>query len=1072
MELGEKMATVTETAVPHPPHAHPAVPPPRPARPVQLPEGDAAALAAELSRRLRGEVRFDAGSRALYATDGSNYRQVPIGVIVPRDADDVVEAVAVCRRFGAPFLSRGGGTSLAGQCCNVAVVCDFSKYLHRIVELDPAAGRARVEPGVVLDDLRDAAEAHHLTFGPDPSTHSHCTLGGMIGNNSCGVHSVMAGKTEENVFELEVLTYDGLRMKVGKTSEEEIAQIVHGGGRRGEIYGRLRALRDRYADLIRKRYPDIPRRVSGYNLPRLLPEHGFDLAKALVGSEGTCVTILEATVRLVPSPPSRSLLVLGYPDVYQAGDHVPEVLAAGPVGLEGLDDCLVDDMKKKGLHPANVKLLPPGKGWLLVELGGADRDESDGKARALMDALKKKGSPPSMKLFDDKREEKMIWKVRESGLGATARVPGEKDTWEGWEDSAVPPEKVGEYLRALRKLFERYGYACALYGHFGQGCIHTRIDFDLLTEPGIETYRAFVHDAADLVLSFGGSLSGEHGDGQSRAELLPKMFGPELIQAFREFKSIWDPEWKMNPGKVVDPYRVDENLRLGTGYRPPQLPTHFRFPGDDHGSFARATLRCVGVGDCRKEHHGTMCPSYMATREEKHSTRGRARMLFEMLQGDPVAGLWRDEHVKEALDLCLSCKGCKGECPMQVDMATYKAEFLAHYYRGRLRPRSAYAFGLIHRWARLASHAPRLVNLATQTPGLARLAKAIAGMAPERRIPAFATQPFTRWFARRRPPLAPAAAAEREARTRVLLWPDTFNNYFHPETARAAVEVLEAAGFDVAIPPRLLCCGRPLYDYGMLGQAKRQLRQILDVLRPEIAAGTPVVGLEPSCVAVFRDEMMNLMPEDQDAQRLSGQTYLLSELLAEKAGSFKLPKLASRTGAGQKAVVHAHCHHKSILGTAAEEKLLQDVGLDCEILDAGCCGMAGSFGFEPGEHYEVSIACGERALLPAVRRAAPEDLIVAGGFSCREQIAQETGRRALHPAEVLRLALRGGVPATDGKPIEQAARAADGADGGGRRGVRKAAMIAGGAAVAGAAGAALLAARRARERASGSRDES
>jgi Fe-S oxidoreductase len=535
------------------------------------------------------------------------------------------------------------------------------------------------------------------------------------------------------------------------------------------------------------------------------------------------------------------------------------------------------------------------------------------------------------------------------------------------------------------------------------------------------------------------------------------MFGPELIQAFREFKSIWDPEWKMNPGKVVDPYRVDENLRLGTGYRPPDVATHFRYPGDDHGSFARATLRCVGVGDCRKEHHGTMCPSYMATREERHSTRGRARMLFEMLEGNPVAGLWRDEHVKESLDLCLSCKGCKGECPMQVDMATYKAEFLSHYYAGRLRPRSAYAFGLIYWWARLASHAPRLANLATQTPGLAGLAKAIAGMAPERRVPAFAAEPFTRWYARRRPPLT---QGERSARQRVLLWPDTFNNYFHPGTARAALEVLEAAGFDVVIPPRPLCCGRPLYDYGMLDLAKRQLRQILDVLRPEIAAGTPLVGLEPSCIAVFRDEMMNLMPEDQDAQRLAGQTYLLSELLVEK-GRFHPPKLASRTGGGQKAVVHAHCHHKSVLGTGAEEKLLQDLGLDCQILDAGCCGMAGSFGFEPGDHYEVSIACGERALLPAVRKAAPEDLIVAGGFSCREQIAQETDRRALHLAEVLRMALHGGAAAGDGKPIEAAA-AADGE--GGRTSLGRAALVAGGAVAAGVAGAALLAARRARRK--------
>ena len=982
--------------------------PVRAARPFHLASAEAAALAAELARRLAGEVRFDAGSRALYATDGSNYRQVPIGVVVPRDAEDVVEALAVCRRFGAPFLSRGGGTSLAGQCCNVAVVCDFSKYLHRIVEIDPQGRRARVQPGTVLDDLRDAAERHHLTFAPDPATHNRCTLGGMIGNNSCGVHSVMAGKTEENVEALEVLTYDGLRMRVGRTSEEELAHIIQGGGRRGEIYARLRALRDRYADLIRKRYPPIPRRVSGYNLPQLLPENGFDLAKALVGSEGTCVTVLEATVRLVPSPPARTLLVLGYPDVYSAGDHVMEVLAAGPIGLEGLDDRLVEAMRKRGLHPRTLDLLPAGRGWLLVELGGDTRAESDAKANALMERLRRQADAPTMKRFDDRREEQLVWKVRESGLAATARVPGERDSWEGWEDSAVPPEKVGAYLRALRGLYEKFGYRGALYGHFGQGCIHTRIDFDLETAPGIERFRAFVHAAADLVLSFGGSLSGEHGDGQARAELLPRMFGPELVEAFREFKSIWDPAGRMNPGKVVDPYRMDENLRLGAGYRPPRLATHFRFPGDDQGSFARATLRCVGVGECRKEHHGTMCPSYMVTREEKHSTRGRARMLFEMLAGDPLAGSWRDEHVKEALDLCLACKACKSECPTGVDMATYKAELLSHYYAGRLRPRAAYAFGLVHWWSRMASRAPRLANLATQTPGLARLAKALAGMAPERRIPPFAARPFTSWFARRPPP--PPRSGER---TRVLLWPDTFTNYFEPAVAQAAVEVLEAAGFEVALPPRPLCCGRPLYDHGMLGLAGRQLRQIVDVLRPEIAAGTPVVGLEPSCVAVFRDELIELFPDDEEARRLSRQMVLLSELLA--ASGWEAPRLSG------KALVQAHCHHRSVLKMDAEEAVLRGLGLDWELLDAGCCGMAGSFGFAAGERYEVSIACGERVLLPAVRRAPREALVVADGFSCRLQIAHGTGRRALHLAQVIRMALRKGEGGA-GAPADELSR--------------------------------------------------
>ena len=965
-------------------------------------------LAAELRAAIAGEVRFDAGSRALYSTDASNYRQVPIGVVIPRTIEDVVETLAVCRRRGAPVLARGGGTSLAGQCCNVAVVMDFTKHLRRIVELDPVARRARVEPGLVLDELRDAAEKHGLTFGPDPATHNHCTFGGMIGNDSCGVHSVMAGKTDDNVEELEILTYDGLRLRVGATSEEELQRLARAGGRRGEIYRRLRELRDRYAPLIRERFPDIPRRVSGYNLPWLLPEHGFHVARALVGSEGTCVTILEATVRLVPSPRHRVLVVLGYPDAYEAADHVPEILEHGPIGLEGIDDVLVEDMKKKDLHPQNVKLLPAGRGWLLVELGGETREEAGGRARRLMEALRGKADAPSMKIFDDPQEAKTVWTVRESGLGATARVPGEPDTWEGWEDSAVAPEKLGGYLRELRKLHQKYGYRGALYGHFGQGCVHTRNDFDLVTAPGIAKFHAFLHEAADLVLRFGGSLSGEHGDGQSRAELLPKMFGDELIGAFREFKAIWDPDGRMNPGKLVDAYSPIENLRLGTSYHPPAVRTRFRYPGDDQGSFARASLRCVGVGECRRMHGGTMCPSYRATREEMHSTRGRARLLFEMLEGEPLRKLWRDEHVKEALDLCLSCKGCKGECPVDVDMATYKAEFLSHYYKGRLRPRSAYAFGLIYWWARLASHAPGVANFFTQAPLLRGVAKAIAGAAPERRLPAFAKVPFRKWFLKRQkqgghigPPL--------QIR-RILLWPDTFNNYFHPATAQAAVEVLESAGYEVSIPAKPLCCGRPLYDFGMLGLARRQLRQILDALKDDIRAGTPIVGLEPSCVAVFRDELTNLFPEDEDAQRLSRQTLLLSEFLARESAHVSLPRLRG------KAIIHGHCHEKAILQLGDTKKVLGDLGLDVEVIDSGCCGMAGSFGFEAGEHYDVSMKVGEQVLLPAVREA-PEDVwIVTNGFSCREQIAQATGRQALHFAQVLRMALQGNTRAGDRPP--------------------------------------------------------
>ena len=952
---------------------------------------DAEALVADLSRRIHGEVRFDSGSRALYATDASNYRQVPIGVVIPKSMDDVIKTMELCRRYGAPVLARGAGTSLAGQCCNVAVVLDFTKYLNQILEIDPRRKLARVQPGVVLDDLRAAAKVDKLTFGPDPATHTHCTLGGMIGNNSCGVHSVMAGRTADNVEELEILTYDGLRMKVGQTSEAKLERIIAGGGRRGEIYRSLKHLRDRYADLIRQRFPEIPRLVSGYGLNQLLPENGFHVARALVGSEGTCVTVLEASLQLVDSRPERALLVLGYPDVYTAADHVPAIMEYGPIGLEGIDDLLIDYMKRTELHPEDVELLPEGRGWLLVEFGGDDRQAVHAQARRVMEQLKRKDHPPSMKLFDDPVQEKRIWTIRESGLGATAHVPGEPLTWEGWEDAAVPPEQLGNYLRDFRKLLEKHEYGCSLYGHFGQGCVHTRIDFDLQTTDGIRKFRSFLDEAADLVVSYDGSFSGEHGDGQARADLLPKMFGEELVQAFREFKAIWDPQGKMNPGKVVDAYSPTENLRLGAGYDPWQPQTHFDYP-DDKGSVSRAVLRCVGVGKCRRTDSGTMCPSYMVTLEEKHSTRGRARLLFEMLQGETIGrNGWRDEHVKEALDLCLACKGCKGECPVDVDMATYKAEFLSHYYEGRLRPRTAYTFGLINWWARLAAIAPGLANLFTQAPGIRDLAKWITHMAPTRQFPAFAAETFKGWYRKR--------SIQNEGQPNVILWADTFNNHFHPEILKAGVEVLEAAGYQVIVPGRSLCCGRPLYDWGMLDQAKKQLRQILTTLKPQIRAGVPVVGLEPSCTAIFRDELPNLFNNDEDARRLKQQTYTLGEFLHKHAESYEPPQLP------RKAVVHGHCNHKAIMRMVSEEALFEKMGLQYQLLDSGCCGMAGAFGLERGERYEVSIKAGERVLLPAVRKASPQTLIIADGFSCREQIAQMTERHALHTAQVIQMAL-------------------------------------------------------------------
>lgn len=958
---------------------------------------DALALENALRQAVSGEVRFDAGSRALYATDGSNYRQVPIGVVVPKSKQDVIETVAACHRFGAPLLSRGGGTSLAGQCCNVAVVMDWSKYLHHIVELNPQDKYARVQPGTVCDTLRNAAKPFTLTWGPDPATHDHCTFGGMLGNNSCGVHAQMAGKAGENVLSMDILLYDGTQMTVGWMDELQLDAKIAQGGREGSIYGQLKSLRNKYGELIEKKYPRIPRRVSGYNLDHLLPgEDGrFNIAKALVGSESTCVTILEAEVQLIYSYPKRVLLVLGYPSIYQAGDHVPKILEHKPIGFEGLDNFLINNVKKKGMPQVDdLSILPEGKGWLVVEFGAGTVEEAEQQARDTMAALEGSDAP-SMKLFVDESEQQKVWDVREAGLGATAFVPGEPLTWEGWEDSAVPPEKVGSYLRDLCKLYEKYEYKSALYGHFGQGCIHCRLNFDLMSEPGIRKWRSFMEEATDLVTSYGGSISGEHGDGQSKAEFLYKMFGSELIEAFREFKSIWDPDWKMNPGKIVDPYRIDENLRLGANYHPWDPPTYFKFP-DDNGSFAHAALRCVGVGKCRRENgegaQDTMCPSYMVTREEMHSTRGRTHLLWEMLHGDVIGDGWRDEHVKEALDLCLACKGCKGDCPVNVDMATYKAEFLAHYWAGRVRPIYAYAFGWIDKWARFASIAPGFANLFTQLPGLRDLVKMSAGVPRQRQIPAFAAQTFRSWFRHREP--KPGTGQK------VLLWADTFNNYFMPETARAAVEVLEHAGCKVEVLDQHLCCGRPLYDYGFLEMAKSYLRRNVEALGSHISAGTPMVVLEPSCCSVFRDEMRNLLPESPDAQKLAENTFTLSEFLEKKMLDYQPPKVS------RQAIVQGHCHHKAVMRMKEEKSLMEKMQLDHRVLESGCCGMAGAFGYEE-DKYEVSIACGERSLLPEVRKAPVSTIIVADGFSCKEQIAQETNRHALHLAEVFKLGLEG-----------------------------------------------------------------
>jgi FAD/FMN-containing dehydrogenase/Fe-S oxidoreductase len=940
----------------------------------------------ELRRRVEGEVRFDPGSRALYSTDASNYRLVPLGVVIPRHEGDVIAALALARENQMAILPRGAGTSLGGQTCNQALVLDFSKYLNSIRKIDPARALAVVEPGVVLSHLNAAAAKLDLQFAPDPTTKDRCCLGGMIGNNSCGAHSVQYGKTVDNLLNLDVLLYDGTRLHLEANGKGQITESIERGGRIGEIFTQLIALGDREADRIRAGFPQIPRRVSGYNLDQLLPEHGFNVARALVGSEGTLATTIAATLRLVPRPRYRALLVMGFKDMFEAADQVPWILEHRPQALEGFDSRLIEFCRIKAGSADVERMLPRGGGYLMAEFGADTAEDARACAAELAARAEHQDVRPECKLFSDERTQKAVWELRESGLGASAVIAGRPRTWPGAEDVAVAPAKLGGFLRRFTALLEHHQLeAATFYGHFGDGCVHCRINFDFSTPQGVARFRAAMVAIAELVGEFGGSLSGEHGDGRARSELLPKMFEPKLIDAFTEFKRIFDPDNRMNPGVIAAPDGLDANLRTTLPAHP--LRTHFDFSADD--GFAGAALRCVGIGKCRHTEGGTMCPSYMATREEAHSTRGRAHLLFEALTSDFLHGAAADSAVFEALDLCLACKGCKRECPAGVHMATYKAEFLADYYRRHRRPLAAHLFGRIHQAARLAQFTPHLANRLARSRLIAAALRNLGGVHPERTLPAFGPQSLRAWFRRRK--------GVGEYGRKVLLFPDTFTNFFEPHIARAAVEVLERAGFGVEIPPRDLCCGRPLFDQGMLDTARRWLTRVMDTLAPMVDAGNMIVGLEPSCLLTFRDELLRLFPNDSRAAKLAQSSVMFDEFIAHHASDIALPALAGRT-----VLLHGHCHQKAIAGLDREiEVLMRIPGLELQTPDTGCCGMAGAFGYD-ANHYEVSRAIGERVLMPAVRACGQDTIIISDGFSCRTQIAHLChNRRAMHLAEVL-----------------------------------------------------------------------
>ncbi|MFE2106272.1 FAD-binding and (Fe-S)-binding domain-containing protein [Kitasatospora sp. NPDC059463] len=963
-------------------------------------------LARELSAVLRGEVRFGAAERTVYSHDASNYRQLPLGVVKPADPDDVRTALALCRRHRVPVVARGAGTSIGGQAIGPgAVVFDFRRHLGAVLDVDPGRRTARVEPGTVLDDLQRAVRPYGLRFGPDPSTHSRCTLGGMIGNDSCGAHSVAWGRTADNVESLDLLLADGTELTVGgPLGPDARAALAALPGPAGRLHHRLQEFTDRNLAVIRRGMPALPRRVSGYPLDALLPEHGHHLARALTGTEGTCALLLGATVKLVEDPPARALVLAGYPDETAAADAVPALLPLGPLTVEGMAADLIAALLAAGPRPPALDRLPDGACWLFLETGGATPAEALDAARRIADAVRRERTATAA-VVTDPAEQRQLWGVREAGAGIVTRLPGGGEAWPGWEDSAVPPERLGDYLRELRALLRRHSLRGVPYGHFGEGCVHLRIDFPLAQPHGVLVFREFMEQAADLVVAYGGSLSGEHGDGQARAELLPRMYPPEIIALFGEFKRIWDPERLLGPGILVDPRPLDADLRFTGPVR--ALPLALPYE-QDGGSLAKAVRRCVGVAKCVDPNTGVMCPSYMATGEERHSTRGRARLLAEMLRGGGPAGGaiadgWRSAEVREALDLCLGCKGCASDCPVHVDMATYRTEFLYQHYRHRPRPAAHYALGRLPLWLRGAALAPALVNTAARSPASGVL-KRLAGIDPRRVLPVLPPETFTRWFRRHRAATGPAPAGAPP----VLLWPDTFADHLQPEVPRAAVEVLEHLGFDVRLPAGPVCCGLTWYSTGQLPGARRVMRRSLASLAATgLPAGTPVVGLDPSCTATLREEVPRLL--GAEGRPLAERTRTFAEFIDEYAPDAPLPQLPVD------AVTQTHCHQHAVLGSAADRRVERRMGVANRVLDSGCCGLAGNFGFERG-HFEVSAAIAERVLLPELRAAGPDTVVLADGFSCRTQIAHlADGRRALHLAELMQRALRAGRPSA-GRP--------------------------------------------------------
>ncbi|MGO1440625.1 MAG: FAD-binding and (Fe-S)-binding domain-containing protein [Brevibacterium yomogidense] len=943
---------------------------------------------ADLTRSIEGTVDTSDRRRAEYAVDASNYRVVPQVVAFPKTTQDVVSLLDVARSHKVPITSRGGGTSQAGNAIGTGLVIDFSRHLNRVLEIDPTTKTARVEPGVLMSELQKAGSPHGLRFGPDPSTKNRATIAGMIGNNSCGPHAISYGRTVDVTVQMDVI--DGMGRQF--TASQGLDPVPG-----------LSQLAAKHLAVIRTEFGRFSRQASAYALQHLLTENKPNLAKFLVGSEGTLATITEATVSLGDVPNSPTVLALGYPDMFQAADAVPRVLPHKPLAVEGIDSRLMD-MVRAAKGPGAVPELPAGAGWLLIEVGGASAAEAVANAQAIADD----SGTDAYRIIPAGKEASTLWGIRADAGGLAGRTATGDPAWTGWEDAAVPPEVLGDYLREQDDLMQSYGVQGLPYGHFGDGCVHMRTDFPFDQPDGTEIFRSFLMDAGRLVARYGGSASGEHGDGRARSELLELQHSDEAITALEEVKRLFDPENLLNPGVIVDPLPLDQDLRRPQAISIGQTPGGFSF-SHDKGSFTNAVHRCVGVGKCRADTSrsgGFMCPSYLATQDEKDSTRGRARVLQEVTNGGLIDD-WNSQAVHDSLDMCLSCKACGSDCPAGVDMAQYKSEVLHRTYKGKVRPMPHYSLGWLPLWGRALTAVPgvtTLANAALSFRPLAKLVLAGGGMDTRRGMVEFNTQRFSRWAKKNvasgadvrdelvRDEYVKTGEVRRGSRPQVLLWADSFSEYLSDAGARATVEVLEAAGFEVLLPESQACCGLTLISTGQLDAARGRLTNTMEVLAPYAQKGIPIVGIEPSCTAVLRSDLVDLFPEDARAKAIAARTRTVAEVLVET--EIAVPDLTGKT-----IVVQPHCHQYSVMGFGADSTLLARTGATVREL-AGCCGLAGNFGMEAG-HYEVSVAVAENALLPALRDAPEDSIYLADGYSCRTQASDLTDVQGVTLAQLL-----------------------------------------------------------------------